>query len=112
MSRDWDEMRKLAILIAQEEATELGYCDEDIAALAEPDGDDLLTVQAVERALERQRALVANLYVAAGCNCCRDEKAWQAASDQLGQLLGVPRYEDDSGVDWYAARDDAERGKR
>jgi hypothetical protein len=44
-------IREAAIAIAQIEARELGYCDDDVAALAEPDGDDLLVIQAVERAL-------------------------------------------------------------
>lgn len=43
--------REQAIAIAQEEARELGYSADDVAALAEPDGDDLFVIQAVERAL-------------------------------------------------------------
>lgn len=43
--------REQAIAIAQEEARELGYSADDVAALSEPDGDDLFVIQAVERAL-------------------------------------------------------------
>jgi hypothetical protein len=53
------------------------------------------------------RALVASLYCAAGCNCCRDDAGWFAASEALGKLLGAPNYSDGSGVDWYSVRDAA-----
>lgn len=58
------------------------------------------------------REHVARLYCAAGCDCCRDTDAFAAASAKLGELLGVPRYDDDSGVDWYSARDAAVKGGR
>ncbi|WP_089215525.1 hypothetical protein [Sphingopyxis indica] len=45
------ELRARAIAIVQEEARALGYIDEDIEDFSNPDGDDLLAVQAVERAL-------------------------------------------------------------
>lgn len=54
------------------------------------------------------RGWVAKLYCAAGCSCCRNDEAWREASERLGELLGAPRYDDDSGVDWYAARDAAQ----
>ena len=53
------------------------------------------------------RALVAELYCASGCSCCRDDGKWYAASDALAVLLDAPRYEDDSGVDWRSIRDAA-----
>lgn len=54
------------------------------------------------------RDQVAKLYCAAGCSCCRDDEVWEAASERLGELLGVPRYDDGSSVDWYSARDRAQ----
>jgi hypothetical protein len=46
-------IRARAIAIVVKEADEMGYCDEDIAEFRSGkfDGDDLLTLQAVERAL-------------------------------------------------------------
>lgn len=57
--------------------------------------------------LSEVRGWVAKLYCAAGCSCCRDDENWDKASDRLGEMLSVPRHHDDSGVDWYAARDAA-----
>jgi hypothetical protein len=45
------EMREHAIAVVQAEARDMGYMDWDVAAFAEPDGDNLLAVQAVERVL-------------------------------------------------------------
>jgi hypothetical protein len=42
--------RERAIAIVQAEAREMGFIEEDVERIAEPDGDDLLAVQAVERA--------------------------------------------------------------
>jgi hypothetical protein len=49
------------------------------------------------------REWVAKLHKASGCSCCRDDEGWEAASDALGALLGIPRYSDDSGYDFRAA---------
>jgi hypothetical protein len=48
-------LREAAIAIICKEAEELGYCNEDVAEFhaGRFDGDDLLTLQAVERALSR-----------------------------------------------------------
>lgn len=58
-------------------------------------------------ALEDARDLVAKLYCASGCSCCRDDEGWDAASNALGALFSVPRYSDDSGHDWRSVRDAA-----
>lgn len=55
---------------------------------------------------EEIREQVARLYCASGCSCCRDDDGWRAASDRLGKLLDAPMYEDGSGYDWYAVRDE------
>jgi hypothetical protein len=61
---------------------------------------------------EKVRDLVAKLYCAAGCSCCRDDDTWKEASETLALVLGVPAYEDGSGFDWYSVRDAAkEAGK-
>jgi hypothetical protein len=57
--------------------------------------------------VEEVRTLVAKLYCAAGCSCCRDNERWREASEELGELLGVPKYDDGSGPDWYVVRDAA-----
>jgi hypothetical protein len=58
-------------------------------------------------ALEDIRGLVAKLYCASGCSCCRDDTEWEEASEELGELLDIPKYEDGSGRDWYTVRDEA-----
>lgn len=55
------------------------------------------------------RDLVAKLYCAAGCSCCRDDETWNATAAELGELLGVPKYDDGSGHDWYGVRDAAKK---
>lgn len=50
------------------------------------------------------REQVAKLYCAAGCDCCRSTEAWNAASEKLGELLGVPQFDDGSGVNWWAVK--------
>ena len=37
-----------------------------------------------------------------GCGCCGDHEKCDAAIDELGKLLDLPRYSDDSGVDYGA----------
>jgi len=48
---------------------------------------------------------VAKLYCAAGCNCCRNDEEWSEADNTLAEMLGVPKYADGSGNDWYAVKD-------
>lgn len=56
---------------------------------------------------DKVRDLVAKLYCAAGCSCCRDDDVWYEAAEELGELLEVPKYDDGSGRDWYSVRDAA-----
>lgn len=51
---------------------------------------------------------VAKLYVAAGCSCCRDDKAWEEASTKLAKLLRIPQFDDKSGYDFYKIAKKAE----
>lgn len=53
------------------------------------------------------RDLVATLWCASGCSCCRDDDAWEKASHELAELLGIPKYDDGSGYDWYSVYDAA-----
>lgn len=57
-----------------------------------------------EAKFDEIRVLVAKLYCAAGCNCCRNVKEFDAASWKLAQLLGVPTYPDGSGPDWFTVK--------
>jgi hypothetical protein len=51
------QIRDRAIEIICKEAEELGYCEDDVAVYrrGDFDGDDLLTLQAVERALRETK---------------------------------------------------------
>lgn len=51
------------------------------------------------------RKLVAKVITTEGCGCCRGNDHWQL-SDELAQALGVPRYSDNSGYDWFAVAKD------
>lgn len=44
--------------------------------------------------------LLIDLIKASGCSCCRDNENWFKTQDKLAKLFDVPRYDDDSGVDW------------
>ena len=68
------------------------------------------TISRAIAALEAEKAvlrdLVAKLWCASGCSCCRDDTAWEAASEALGELLDAPKWPDGSdGHNWYAIRD-------
>ena len=53
------------------------------------------------------RELIAKLYCASGCSCCRDDEAWEAAANALGEMLDAPEWDDKSlGRNWYAVRDE------
>lgn len=52
------------------------------------------------------RKLVAQLYCASGCSCCRNDEKWKEAGDELAKLLGIPPYDDGSGYDFYKVRDE------
>jgi hypothetical protein len=59
------------------------------------------------RAAMGLRELVAKLYCASGCSCCRDVEAWFAAADELAKALCIPRFADDSGWDFWSVREAA-----
>lgn len=63
-------------------------------------------VEILREKLEEARRLVAKLYCASGCECCRNEKEWDSASDALGELFGVPRTDDGYWIDWYTVNQD------
>lgn len=58
-----------------------------------------------ERKIDELRQHVATLYCAAGCECCRDIKVWEAESAVIAVMLGIPAYDDGSGFDFYKVRD-------
>lgn len=53
----------------------------------------------LNRIHEIQAAFAA--YQRSKCSCCEADRH-QADEDRLGQLLGCPRYDDDSGWNWVA----------
>lgn len=54
---------------------------------------------------EEIRKWVANLNVAAGCSCCRDDGKWELSQEKLAKLLKVPKYDDGSGYDFHKFAD-------
>lgn len=48
---------------------------------------------------------MANLNVAAGCSCCRDDGKWELSQEKLAKLLKVPKYDDGSGYDFHKFAD-------
>jgi hypothetical protein len=54
-----------------------------------------------ERILAPIREALANYVKSEGCGCCSDFSKHEKALDRLGELLGMDRYDDDSGVDIY-----------
>lgn len=109
-SGDTQELRAAAIAICKAEARELGYIDEDVAAFDNPDGDDLLAVQAVERALRTTHSPSEAEVEAAGIfpRIVAHERALDAARNFIdahfnnsggkGVLTCVPAREDDDDV--------------
>lgn len=57
----------------------------------------VVSLRAVRRAL-------ADYIAAEGCSCCRDLEGHKRAEARLARLLLVPRYDDDSGFDFYRFR--------
>lgn len=53
-------------------------------------------------AMEKVRLIVAKLYCASGCSCCRDNEEWNKATNELGEILKIPKFNDDSGYDFWA----------
>lgn len=59
-----------------------------------------------QKQIDQIRMLVAQLYCASGCDCCRDTDEWNRASSVLAVMLGIPAYDDGSGFDFYKVRDE------
>ena len=51
---------------------------------------------------ERLRVAFARYNRSEGCGCCSDEPEHDAAENELAEILGCPRYSDNSGWDWRA----------
>ena len=49
---------------------------------------------------KKLRTMVADLFCAAGCSCCRNEKEWEAAQAALAKRLGVPKHPDGLGYNF------------
>lgn len=60
--------------------------------------------------LESIRAAVANYMWSEGCDCCRGAKH-DAHAETLAKLLDVPKYEDDSGYDFFQFRTENRDGE-
>lgn len=67
--------------------------------------DEMVEIIKDMKQLEAIKKAVAELYCASGCSCCRDEKGWDKASEELAKLLDIPAYDDGSGFDFYSVRD-------
>ena len=93
-------------------------------ALLEGDAQTILYLLGVKHGQEDERAkiaaeasqptqsdalrdLVAALYCASGCSCCRDDDAWEKASYELGQLFNIPKYKNGYGYDWHSVHEAA-----
>lgn len=50
------------------------------------------------------RRLVCDYTRFEGCSCCRDIENHERVQDELGRLLDIPRFDDDSGVDFNKYR--------
>lgn len=52
---------------------------------------------------QKQKILkgVSNYMWSEGCSCCRDIEAHDKHKELLGELLDAPRYDDNSGYDFY-----------
>lgn len=52
--------------------------------------------------IDKIKIAFAKFYQSQGCSCCRNEEKYHLATEELGKLLGFPRYNDDSGYDFYS----------
>ncbi len=50
--------------------------------------------------IETIRKAIANYMRSEGCSCCRDTNAHEIHEAELGKLLNVPMYDDESGYDF------------
>jgi len=69
---------------------------------------DAETRTELEEFKEKVKGLVAVLYCASGCSCCRDDATWEASQEALAELLGVEPYDDNSGRDWHSVKNEYE----
>lgn len=53
--------------------------------------------------IEIIREAVANYMYSEGCSCC-EGKSHKEDEERLGELLGVDKYDDESGYDFYKYR--------
>lgn len=60
----------------------------------------------VMRKVDKIREAVVEYIRTEGCGCCSDYDGHKAAADKLGALLGFPRYDDDSGVNFFGDDDE------
>lgn len=67
------------------------------ASKATPRGKAMTTLEQVRRAL-------ADYMYSEGCGCCRNHEAHDKNKARLGELLGVPKFDDDSGYDFSGFR--------
>lgn len=88
------------------EEIRLGLADgvRELQLIAQHRANSTAQLEAENAAL---REWVAKLYCAAGCDCCRDTDGWYEAAGKLGEMLNIPKYDDGSGYDFYAVRDQA-----
>lgn len=54
--------------------------------------------------LEKIRQAVADYMYSEGCTCCQNIEAHAEAKARVAELLGVPKYKDDSGYDFSSFR--------
>ena len=63
--------------------------------------DDLRLGKKVRDAL---RTALADYVASEGCSCCRDSEAHEEAARKLAVILGVPKFKDGSGYDFWRFR--------
>lgn len=78
--------------------------------------DKVATVRLLRDLIDERKKFVSirrafgDYYASEGCNCCSLVDAHERAANELGELLGVDRYKDDSGYDFYAPATEADHG--
>ena len=50
------------------------------------------------------RQVIADYMQTEGCSCCQDIDGHKEKTEQLAKMLGVPKYDDGSGYDFYKFR--------
>lgn len=54
--------------------------------------------------LKLLRTALADYMYAEGCSCCRNQEDYNEAKERLAGILGVPKYPDGSGFDFFKFR--------